>query len=325
MLYTTLGNTGIRVSRLCLGSVQFHMQTGVSDTHRILDRALDLGVNFIDTADIYDNGAVEEYIGGWLPAHRQQVVLATKVRGRMGPSPNDTGLNRVHIMQAVEDSLRRLHTDYIDLYQMHAPDPSTPVEVTLRALDDLVHQGKVRAIGCSNYAAWELCKSLWVSDRRNLVRFESVQPRYNLLAREIEAELLPLCLSEGVGVIPYNPLAGGLLSGKHRWGEPVAPGTRFAVRADLYKARYWHEATLQAVERLKPVAQAAGRSLAQYAIAWVLHHPAITSAIAGATSKAQLDENVLAVDKPLSDEEHMAGCLASAGAVSGPSTGPRND
>lgn len=325
MQYTTLGRTGIRVSRLCLGTVQFGLQLDETASHQVMDRALELGINFIDTADRYEIGVTEQFVGSWLEGKRHQVVLATKVRGRMGPGPNDTGLSRVHIMQAVEASLRRLRTDYIDLYQMHAPDDLTPIETTLRALDDLIRQGKVRALGCSNYAAWEMCKALWVSDVRNLARFESVQPIYNLLARQAEAELLPLCLSEGVAVIPYNSIAGGMLSGKYQWGQPPAQGTRFQVRPKMYRERYWHEANFQAVERLKPIAAEGGRTLAQYALGWVLANPAVTSAIAGATSTAQLEENVAALERPLTADEYRAGCEASAGTVTGPSTGPRQD
>ncbi|MCL4535861.1 MAG: aldo/keto reductase [Bacteroidetes bacterium] len=325
MQYTTLGRTGIRVSRLCLGTVQFGLQLDEQASHRVMDRAFELGINFIDTADRYEMGVTERFVGSWLEGKRHQVVLATKVRGRMGPGPNDTGLSRVHIIQAVEASLRRLRTDYIDLYQMHAPDDLTPVETTLRALEDLVRQGKVRAIGCSNYAAWELCKALWVSDVRNLARFESVQPRYNLLARDVEAELVPLCLSEQVSIIPYNPIAGGMLSGKYQWGQPPAEGTRFQVRSDLYQTRYWYESNFQVVERLKPIAAESGRSLVQYALAWVLANPAVASAIAGATSTAQVEENVAALERPLTADEYRAGCEASIGALAGPSTGPRQD
>ncbi len=323
MQYTTLGRTGIRVSRLCLGTVQFALQLDEAASHRVMDRAFELGINFIDTANSYEKGATEAIVGSWLQHHRQEVVLATKVRGRMGPGPNDAGLSPTHIKRAVEDSLRRLRTDYIDLYQTHAPDEATPIETTLRALDDLVREGKVRAIGCSNYAAWELCKALWASDVRNLARFESVQPRYNILAREIEAELLPLCQSEQVGVIPYNPIAGGMLSGKYKWGEEPPAGTRFSVRRDLYMQRYWYEETHKAVERLRSVAEQGGRSMVQYALAWVLANPAITSAIVGATSPAQVEENVAALDKPLTPEEYQAGCQACAGAIVGESTGPR--
>jgi 1-deoxyxylulose-5-phosphate synthase len=325
MQYTTLGRTGIRVSRLCLGTVPLGTQLDEAASHRLLDRALDLGINFVDTGDKYAGGKTEEVLGTWLKDQRQQVVLATKVRGRMGAGANDVGLSRVHIIRAVEASLRRLRTDYIDLYQTHAVDELTPIETTLRALDDLVRQGKVRAIGCSNFVGWELCKALWVSDVRNLARFEAVQPRYNLLAREAEAELFPLCLSEGVGVIPYNPIAGGMLSGKYKWGQSPPEGTRFQAMGDTYQRRYWYQENLDAVERLKPVAAQSGRSLVQYALAWVMAHPAITSAIIGATSAAQLEENVGAVEKPLSSDEYAAGSEASIGAVCTPCIGPRRE
>lgn len=314
MEYRSLGRTGIRVSRLCLGSTQFHLQTNEVTSHRILDQALDLGINFFDTANIYEKGMAEQYIGSWIEGKRYQVVLATKVRARMGKGPNDTGLSRIHIIQAIEASLRRLRTDYIDLYQVHAPDDLTPIDATLRALDDLVHQGKVRAIGCSNFAAWELCKSLWVSDKRNLSRFETVQPRYSLLARNIEAELLPLCRAEQVSVNPYHSLAGGMLSGKYKWGEPPPPGTHFAVRWNLNSRRYWYECNFQVIESLRKIATEGGRTPAQYALAWVLANPAITSVIVGATSPAQLSENLAAVEQPLTEEEYRKGTEASTGA-----------
>lgn len=322
MQYMTLGRTGIRVSRLCLGTSQFIKRIDDTIAHSILDQALELGVNFIDTADRYGRGWAEEVLGRWLPGKRQRVVLLTKVRGTMGPGPNDTGLSRVHIMQAVEASLRRLQTDYIDIYMVHAPDHATPIETTLRALDDLVRQGKVRSIGCSHYAAWELCKALWVSDVRNLARFEVMEPRYSLLARESEAEVLPLCAAEQVGAIAYNPIAGGLLTGKYQWGQPPPAGTRFDYDMKRYGRHYWYEQNFQVVERLKSIAAEGGRSVVQFALAWVLANPAVTSAIAGATSVAQLEENVVAVDRPLTAEEYEAGAEASSGAVAGPASGP---
>lgn len=318
MQYTTLGRTGIRVSKLCFGTVQFDSQNDEKVAHTILDQALQSGINFFDTADGYGKGRVEEIIGRWLPSKRQQVVMATKVRGGMGPGPGHPGLTRNHLISSVEASLRRLHTDYIDLYQMHFPDDSTPIESTLRALDDLVHQGKVRAIGCSNYAAWELCKALWVSDTRNLERFETVQPRYSLLSREIEAELLPLCASEQVGVLVYNVLAGGFLAGKYRWGETPPVGTRFDRHPEIYLNRYWYEANFQLIQRLKPIAAQSGRTLANLAIAWTMAHPVITSVIVGATSMRQLEENLAACDRPLTPDEYRAAAEASVGAVAGP-------
>ena len=240
-------------------------------------------------------GRTEEYIGNWLKGRREQIVLATKFAGEMGTGPNDRGGSRKHILQAVEASLRRLQTDYIDLYQMHSADFETPLDETLRALDDLVHSGKVRYIGCSNYPAWWLTKALWISDKLGLARFNSVQPRYNLLFRHIEAELLPLALDQGIGVISYNPLAGGMLTGRYQAGQSVEEGTRFALQnaGQLYRARYWQEAQLQAVDQLKQVCDERKVSITQVAIAWVLAQPAITSAIVGA-SKAGATRSIAA-------------------------------
>jgi len=330
MNYATLGRTGIRVSRIAFGTVRFTRLADEIEYRRILDHAVDQGINLIDTADRYGprlatdgigGGEVEELLGRWLDGKRHHVVLATKVGGRTGVGPNDAGLSPVHLAQAVEASLHRLRTDYIDLYQMHAVDELTPIETTLRVLDNLVRQGKIRAIGCSNWAAWELCDALWTSDVRNLVRFESVQPRYNLLAREIEAELLPLCAAKGVGVLAYSPIASGVLSGKYRWEQqPADPNER---RQKFVRAQYGYQPTQEAVARLQSLASRSGRSLAQYAIAWVLHHPVVTAALIGASSMDQLRENLTVLDRPLGEDEYRAGCEASAGAVSAPSPGPR--
>ena len=225
----------------------------------------------------------------------------------MGPGPNDSGLSRKHILSAIEASLRRLQTDYVDLYQVHAADPDTPIDETLRAMDSIVESGKARYIGCSNFRAWQLSKALWTSERLGLARFDSLQPRYNLLYREIESELLPLCLDEKVGVIIYNPLAGGLLTGKHRQSEPPADNTRFAVAGKLYLDRYWNEASFKAVERLKSFFDARGKSLTHVSVAWALKHEAVTSAIVGATSAAQLSDTLRGVELDL-DEEEMAEC-----------------
>ena len=218
-----LGRTGLKVTEICLGTMTFGHQADEATAVAILDKAAGAGVNFIDTADAYPvppdpstAGRTEEIIGRWLQGRRHQFVLATKCRIRVGTGPNDEGLSRRHILRAVDDSLRRLGTDYIDLYQAHAPDPETPLEETLRAFDDLVRSGKVRYIGCSNYPAWQVALGLGISERHDWARFDCVQPRYNLLFRDIEAELLPLCRHEGLGVIAYNPLAGGFLSGKYR-------------------------------------------------------------------------------------------------------------
>ncbi len=311
-----LGRTGLKVSEICLGTMTFGNQCDEPTSRAIMDKAVDYGVTFFDTADVYplghtaeSVGRTEEYVGRWLKDRREQIVLATKFFGEMGAGPNERGGSRKHIFQAVEDSLRRLQTDYIDLYQMHAPDYETPLDETLRALDDLVHSGKVRYIGCSNYPAWLVTKGLWISDKLGLARFDSVQPRYNLLFRHIEAELLPLALDQGIGVISYNPLAGGMLTGRYQPGQAVQEGTRFSLHqaGKMYQARYWHEAQLQAVEQLKQICEEHQVPITQVAIAWVLEQPGITSAIVGASKAEQLDQSLPAVDLTL-DEQLRAAC-----------------
>ncbi len=306
MQYRNMGRTGLKVSGMCLGTMTYGNQVGEAEAISIIERALNAGVNFVDTADVYAEGRSEEIVGKALKGKRHSVVLATKVANRTGPSANDIGLSRKHIMRGIEDSLRRLETDYIDLYYVHLPDYDTPIEETLHTLDDLVHQGKVRYIACSNFRAWQLCKALWVSDRYNLVRFDCIEPPYNLLTRDIEYELLPLCASEGVGVCVYNPLAAGLLTGKYDLNKPPAEGTRFTLER-LYYERYWSATNFEAVARLKQIAREYGRSLTQFALAWTLSNETITSAICGATSLKQLEENLGATEVKLSQEE-LAAC-----------------
>jgi aryl-alcohol dehydrogenase (NADP+) len=287
----------------------FGNQASEETAHAILDRALEAGVNFVDTADVYPvpasvntAGRTEEIVGRWLKGKRQRVVLATKCGARVGPGPNDQGSSRHHILDAIDASLRRLQTDYVDLYQIHWPDTETPLEETVRALDDLVRWGKVRYVGCSNFEAWRLCKALWISDRLALSRFESVQPQYNLLSRGIERELLPLCAEESVGVMTYSPLAGGLLSGKYSREQPPPEGTRFALErptGPLYRERYWHERLFDAVERAKELAQACGVTPVQLAIAWLLQRPGLTSVILGATRLEHLEEALEGLDVKL--------------------------
>lgn len=305
-----LGRTGLKVTEICLGTMTFGYQCDEQASFRIMDSAADLGINFIDTADVYpvpvsleSAGRTEEIVGNWLRGKRDDFVLATKCRMQMGPRPNDAGLSRKHVLSAIDASLRRLQTDYVDLYQVHAPDPDTPIDETLSALDSIVKSGKARYVGCSNFQAWQLAKALWTSDRLGLARFDSVQPRYNLLFREIEHDLFPLCLDQGVGVIVYNPLAGGFLTGKHRAGAPPAENTRFAVAGGLYMDRYWNDASFQAVERLREFFAARGKSLTHAAIAWVLKQPAVTSAIVGATSADQLRDSLGGVDVELDQQE----------------------
>jgi len=311
-----MGRTGLKVSEICLGTMTFGRQCDEAVSFSVMDVAMDNGVNFFDTADVYPVGGgldtagrTEEIVGKWLKGKREKIVLATKCWGAMDRGPNDQGLSRKHICAAIAGSLRRLQTDYIDLYQVHAPDPSTPLDETLRALDDLVHQGKVRYIGCSNFQAWLLASALWTSDKLGLARFDCVQPRYNLLFREIENELLPLCRHYGVGVIPYNPLAGGFLTGKYTMGAEPPASTRFGLEGRagrIYKQRYWQEEQFGALKHLQEFFAARGKSLTQVAIAWVLAQPDITSPIVGATSPEQLKQSLPAVDLKLDDEEMQA-------------------
>lgn len=315
-----MGRTGLNVSEICLGTMTFGQQCDERTSFAIMDKAAEQGVYFFDTADVYPvppspetAGRTEEFVGKWLKGKRNRFILATKCRGRVGHGPNDEGLSRLHIMKAVEDSLRRLQTDYIDLYQPHHPDPDTPLDETLHALDDLVRAGKVRYLGCSNFAAWQVALSLGISRAQGWSRFDCVQPRYNLLYREIESELLPLCRDQGLGVIAYNPLAGGFLTGRyHQASEPPPPGTRFSLgkTGDLYRERYWQQAQFEAVSQLRKFLEARKRSLVQIAIAWVLEQPGITSAIVGASKPEQLDDSLKAVSVKLDSEEKEACNLA---------------
>jgi len=311
MQHTRLGRTGLQVSRLCLGTMTFGYQCDEKTSVAIMDKALDSGVTFFDTADVYPLGApagtagrTEEFVGGWLKSRRDRIVLATKCFGRIGPARWDQGNSRKHILAAVEGSLRRLQTDYIDLYQLHGPDPETPIDETMRALEDVVRSGKVRYVGCSNFMAYQVARAIGRSEALNIVRFDSVQPRYNLLFREIERELLPLCAEEGIGVIPYNPIAGGLLSGKHNRESGPEEGSRFTLgsAADRYQDRYWHEGMFETVEQMRPLAQEAGMTLPQMAVAWVLANPAITSPIIGASRPEQLDDTLKAAETPLAPD-----------------------
>jgi aryl-alcohol dehydrogenase (NADP+) len=317
MKYTRLGRTGLKVSTICLGTMTFGRQADEAEGHRIMDRALDGGVNFFDTADVYpmgvdEVGTTEAIVGSGLPPHRHEIVLATKCAGRMGPGANDVGTNRRHIFDAVHASLRRLRTDYIDLYQVHSFDPTTPLDETLRALEDLVRSGIVRYIGCSNFAAWQLAKALWISDRQGIARFDCIQPRYNLIFREIERELLPLCADQGVGVIVYNPLAGGLLTGKHQRGAP-APDTRFGL-SEMYAQRYWHDRNFDADDPLATIARGHDRDPATFAVAWTLANPAVTSAIVGASRAEQLENTLPAADVALGGVA-LAACDEVASAI----------
>jgi aryl-alcohol dehydrogenase-like predicted oxidoreductase len=314
-----MGRTGLKVSEICLGTMTFGHQCDERTSVAILDKAAGHGVTFLDTADVYPvppspetAGRTETIVGNWLQGKRDRFVVATKCRMRVGHGVNDVGLSRKHILQAAEDSLRRLRTDYIDLYQPHSPDPETPLEETLAALDQLVRQGKVRYLGCSNYPAWQVALALGISAPQGWARFDCVQPRYNLLYREIETELLPLCRDQGLGVIAYNPLAGGFLSGRYRVTDEPPPETRFTLgkTGDLYRERYWQSAQFEAVDHLRRSLQPHGRSMVQAAIAWVLAQPGITAAIVGASRPEQLDESLKAPEVTLDADELEACNLA---------------
>jgi 1-deoxyxylulose-5-phosphate synthase len=313
-----MGRTGLKVSEICLGTMTFAGQCDQATSFGILDAACERGVTFLDTADVYPippdvatAGRSEEVIGRWLaqaPLRRQQIVLATKCRMRVGRHANDQGLSRRHILAACEASLRRLQTDWIDLYQTHSPDPETPIDETLRAMDDLVGSGKVRYAGCSNYAAWQIAVANATSEQHGWARFDCAQPRYNVLYREIETELLPMCRDQGVGVIVYNPLAGGLLSGKHSPEAAPQAGTRFTMGAsgELYRDRYWHAAQFEAIRRLQGFCQQRGWSLTTASVAWVLKQPGITAAIVGASRPDQLDATLAATELAFDEDASSA-------------------
>jgi 1-deoxyxylulose-5-phosphate synthase len=307
--HVRLGNTGLRVSRLCLGTMTFGYQCDEATSFAILDRASEKGITFLDSSDVYPLGGgleragrTEEIIGKWIRGKRHDWVIATKCFGATGPQPFHAGNNRRHIFDAIDASLRRLGTDYIDLYQLHGYDPEVTTDETLGALDAIVRAGKVRYIGCSNYLAYQLARAIGRSDARGFARFVSVQPRYNLLFREFERELFPLCVEEGVGVIPYNPIAGGLLTGKHDRTKPPSEGTRFALGgrvSQLYQDRYWKDKLFDTVDALKRVADEAGMPLTAMSVAWVLAQPWVTSPIIGASRPDQLDATVAALEVTL--------------------------
>ena len=311
MEFRALGLTGLNVSRLCLGTMQFGWTTDESTAHRVLSAAFEAGINFIDTADIYSRwangnpgGVAEQIVGRWMNQNgiaRDKVILATKVRGNMGGGPENEGLSRRHIQKSVEDSLRRLQTDYLDLYQAHWPDTNTPIEETLRAFDELVKQGKIRHFGASNYAAWELMQALWSSDRNNLGRFDSLQPHYNLVHRaEFERELAAVCKTYDIGVIPYSPLAGGFLTGKYR--RNLLPNSKRASGAK----RYFNERNWTLLDQMDTLAKSKGASVSQVALAWLLTNPIIISPIIGANSPEQLKDNLGALNVSLATEEKSA-------------------
>jgi len=304
--HVRLGHSGLPVSRLCLGTMTFGLQCDEKVSVAILDKALNGGITFLDTADAYPLGGdlttvgrTEEILGRYLAGRRADVVLATKCFMPVGAHPWDAGMSRKHITSAIEASLRRLGTDYVDLYQLHFDDRSTPLDETLGALDDVVRSGKARYIGVSNWMAWRLARAIGRAELRRTVPITSVQPRYNLLYRANERDLFPLCLDDGIGVIPYNPLAGGLLTGKHERQGTAAGRFDLGTAGPMYRDRYWHDLEFDTVDALRPLAEEAGISMARLALGWVLANPAVTAPIVGASRPEQLDDALAAAAQPL--------------------------
>jgi aryl-alcohol dehydrogenase-like predicted oxidoreductase len=295
MRYRLLGRSGLKVSTVGLGGNTFGRSADGPQVARIVHVALDVGINFFDTAEVYNRGLSEEYLGRALSSRRDRAIVATKVGWEVGEGPNDRGISRARIMTAVEGSLRRLRMDHVDLLQLHKWDPDTPLEESLGALNDLIRQGKVRYAGCSNFAAWQVVESLWICDRRNWASPVSVQPEYSLLARQVEAELLPACQAFGIGVIPYFPLAGGVLTGKYREGQPAPPGTR-GHQNERFEKTFMTPRNLRIVGRLEEWTQARGRTVCELAIAWLLGRPAVSTVITGVTKPEQVETNARAAD-----------------------------
>lgn len=299
MEYRYLGKSGLKVSAIGLGTNNFGRRLDADATALVINHALDMGVTMIDTSNSYGDGYSEDYIGRALKGKRDKAIIATKVSSTVGDGPNDGGNSRQHIMAAVEDSLRRLQSDYIDLYQIHWHDPNVPIEETLRALDDLVRHGKVRYIGCSNFTAWQVCEAAWTSRSLGIASFASVQPRYSLMDREIETELVPFCDAYGVGILPYYPLANGFLTGKYRRGEAAPPGTRLAED----NRGMFTDANFDLLDKLDAFCEARGHTVLELAFAWLLANDAVSSVIAGATRVEQIIANAKAASWQLTADE----------------------
>ena len=306
MKIRNLGKTGLKVTELCMGTMTFGNQSDKKTSFQILDKAYNAGINFIDTADAYPRGkdfkyagATESIIGEWIKGKRDDIVLASKCFMPTGPGPNDRGMSRKHIMSAIDRTLERLGTDYLDLYQIHNFDPSAPIEEMMSAFDDLVHQGKIRYVGVSNWRSWQVAKANGIADKSNFARVVSVQPRYNLLFRMIEDDIVPMALDEGAGIMSFNPLAGGMLTGRYRKGSTPENGTRFALEnnaGDLYQERYWQSATFDVVEDYLAWCRGQDLDPVSTAVHWVTQQPGITSAIIGASRVEQIDGSLKAAD-----------------------------
>ncbi|PWT75112.1 MAG: aldo/keto reductase [Proteobacteria bacterium] len=308
MQHVRFGRTGLQVSRLCLGTMTFGLQCDEATSFKILDAAAEAGITFLDTADVYPLGGTidtagrtEEIIGKWLRGKRESFIVATKCSGKMGNAPWQQGTSRKHALSAIDASLKRLGTDYVDLYQVHLFDSTTPIDETLEAFDAIVRGGKARYVGCSNLQAWRLARALGRSEALGISKFVSSQPRYNLLFRQFERDLFPLCEEEGIAVIPYNPLAGGLLTGKHKGAGGPPEGSRFTLgtAGKMYTERYWHEREFAVLDSLGKLAKEAGVELTTLSVGWVLANPVITSPIIGASKPEQLKASVAAAEYKL--------------------------
>ncbi|WP_226529543.1 aldo/keto reductase [Metabacillus niabensis] len=303
MQYKTLGKSGLLVSELCLGAMTFGKEVNEEDSINMVHRFLDQGGNFIDTADVYVGGESEKIVGKAIKERRSEVVLATKVRMRVGPHPNDFGYSRRRIMEGIDQSLKRLNTDYIDLYQLHVWDHLTPIEETIRTLDDLVSSGKVRYIGCSNFLAWQMMKALSYSDFQNMVRFISIQPQYSLINREMDREILPLCKEENVGIIPWAPIGGGFLTGKYRKGESPNSGRLSNGVGESSWENRANDKNFAILEAVQEIAHSLDKTPAQVALRWLLQKEEITSPIFGASSLEQFEENMGSIGWELTEEQ----------------------
>lgn len=306
MEYRSLGRTGCKVSPLCLGTMLFGDDTPAEDAWKMVDRAIEAGINFIDTANVYNKGVSEQVLGQAFMRNgkRDDVILATKVHGTMdSDDPNAKGNHRQHIINQCEASLQRLEVDHIDLYQIHRPDSSLPIDETLGALDDLIRQGKVRYAGTSTFAAWQLMESIWVARELGLNRFVCEQPPYHLLDRRVERELIPFAQSYGFAIIPWSPLAGGFLTGKYSRDGEIPEGTRFAQRSGERKERHFEDRVFDVIEGVEEIAREKGCSVAQFSLAWVMHQPGVTSPIIGPRTMEQLEDNLGALEVEVTDDD----------------------
>ena len=318
MDYRNLGKAGVKVSPVCLGTMMFGSQTDEADSISIIHKAHDLGVNFIDTANMYSGGESEVVVGKAIADRRDRVMLATKGRQAMGTGPNDQGGSRVHLMQALDASLKRLNTEYIDIYYYHAPDYSTQIEETLRALDDMVRSGKVHYIACSNFRAWRLCEALWTSDRLDLHSFICLQPLYNIVNRDIEVEVLPLCQEHGIGVVSYSPLARGILTGKYKKFGEYPEGTRASRNDKRMTQAELRESSIEISQQLVAHCEKKGCAPSNFALAWVLANPILTSVIVGPRTMQQFDDNMGCLEVTITDEdEAFVNSLVPTGEHSG--------